>query len=404
MNAKERFLKYVRYETTSDENSPSCPSTPGQTVLLKVLRDELAAMGAVVKQDENGYVTAVIPATKEGLNNLCFISHVDTSPAVSGKDVNPKKVVCDGNDIVLGNGTVISVKETPELLNYKGEELIVTDGKTLLGADDKAGVAEIMTAAEILLKDKTIPHGKILIGFTPDEEIGRGTDLFDVKGFGADFGFTVDGGELGEIEYENFNAASAILTINGTSIHPGSAKNKMKNAIDLFAEFHSMLPENMRPVNTEGYEGFYMADEVSGGVEKLTAKYIIRDHDMEKFGDKKRFFASVVDFLNAKYGEGVFVADIKDSYYNMSEIIRKNYHLIENAEKAMKECGIEPEIIPIRGGTDGARLSFEGLPCPNLSTGGLNFHGRKEFIPSHALGKMTEVILKIIEIYSEKKY
>ena len=361
-------------------------------------------MGAVVRQDENGYVTAVIPATKEGLNNLCFISHVDTSPAVSGKDVNPKEIVCDGNDIILGNGTVISVKETPELLNYKGEELIVTDGKTLLGADDKAGVAEIMTAAEILLNDKTIPHGKILIGFTPDEEIGRGTDLFDVKGFGADFGFTVDGGELGEIEYENFNAASAILTINGASIHPGSAKNKMKNAIDLFTEFHSMLPENMRPVNTEGYEGFYMADEVSGGVEKLTAKYIIRDHDMEKFGDKKRFFASVVDFLNAKYGEGVFVADIKDSYYNMSEIIRKNYHLIENAEKAMKECGIEPEIIPIRGGTDGARLSFEGLPCPNLSTGGLNFHGRKEFIPSHALGKMTEVILKIIEIYSEKKY
>ena len=404
MNAKERFLKYVRYETTSDENSPSCPSTPGQTVLLKVLRDELAAMGAVVKQDENGYVTAVIPATKEGLNNLCFISHVDTSPAVSGKDVNPKEIVCDGNDIILGNGTVISVKETPELLNYKGEELIVTDGKTLLGADDKAGVAEIMTAAEILLNDKTIPHGKILIGFTPDEEIGRGTDLFDVKGFGADFGFTVDGGELGEIEYENFNAASAILTINGTSIHPGSAKNKMKNAIDLFAEFHSMLPENMRPVNTEGYEGFYMADEVSGGVEKLTAKYIIRDHDMGKFGDKKKFFASVADFLNAKYGEGVFVADIKDSYYNMSEIIRKNYHLIENAEKAMKECGIEPEIIPIRGGTDGARLSFEGLPCPNLSTGGLNFHGRKEFIPSRALGKMTEVILKIIEIYSEKKY
>lgn len=396
MNAKERFLKYVRYETTSDENSPSCPSTPGQTVLLKVLRDELAAMGAVVRQDENGYVTAVIPATKEGLNNLCFISHVDTSPAVSGKDVNPKEIVCDGNDIILGNGTVISVKETPELLNYKGEELIVTDGKTLLGADDKAGVAEIMTAAEILLNDKTIPHGKILIGFTPDEEIGRGTDLFDVKGFGADFGFTVDGGELGEIEYENFNAASAILTINGASIHPGSAKNKMKNAIDLFTEFHSMLPENMRPVNTEGYEGFYMADEVSGGVEKLTAKYIIRDHDMEKFGDKKRFFASVVDFLNAKYGEGVFVADIKDSYYNMSEIIRKNYHLIENAEKAMKECGIEPEIIPIRGGTDGARLSFMGLPCPNICTGGENFHGKFEFIPVQKLYKVSDILLELL--------
>ncbi len=404
MNAKDRFLKYVKFDTTSDENSSSCPSTQGQTVLLKALFDELVAMGAQARQDKNGYVYALIPATKKGLNKLCFIAHTDTSPAVSGSGVNPKEIAYNGGDVVLENGVVISVKDTPELMNYVGKDLIVTDGKTLLGADDKAGVAEIMTAAEILLKDDSIPHGDILIGFTPDEEIGRGADLFDVKGFGADFGFTVDGGELGEIEYENFNAASAVLTINGTSIHPGSAKNKMKNAIDLFTEFHSMLPENMRPVNTENYEGFYMADEISGGVESLTAKYIIRDHDKGKFEVKKKFFASVTEFLNSKYGDGVFVSEIKDSYYNMSEIIKKNFHLIENAEKAMTECGVQPKIIPIRGGTDGARLSFEGLPCPNLSTGGLNFHGRREFIPSFALEKMTEVILKIIEIYSLKKY
>ena len=401
MNAKERFLKYVRYETTSDENSPSCPSTPGQTVLLKVLRDELAAMGAVVKQDENGYVTAVIPATKEGLNNLCFISHVDTSPAVSGKDVNPKEIVCDGNDIILGNGTVISVKETPELLNYKGEELIVTDGKTLLGADDKAGVAEIMTAAEILANDKSIMHGDVLIAFTPDEEIGRGTDKFDVKRFGADFGYTIDGDKLGGIEYENFNAAAATVKVNGVSIHPGSAKNVMKNAIDLFCEFHSLLPIAERPVHTENYEGFYMADEVNGGVETCVAKYIIRDHDKSKFEDKKRFFAKISEFLNDKYGDGTFETEVKDSYYNMADIIADNYHLIDNAKKAFVLAGVEPFVTPIRGGTDGARLSYEGLPCPNLSTGGFNFHGRKEFIPSFTLEKMAEVIVNIVKIYAE---
>lgn len=401
MKAKERFLKYVKYETTSDESSETCPSTPCQTVLLKDLCAELSAMGAKAEQDENGYVTALIPANKKGLKRLCFISHVDTSPAVSGKNINPKEVVCNGKEVVLENGTVISSENTPELGSYVGKKIIVTDGNTLLGADDKAGVAEIMTAAEILLTDKSIPHGDILIAFTPDEEIGRGTDLFDVKKFGADFGYTIDGGEIGEIEYENFNAASAILTVNGASIHPGSAKNKMKNAIDLFAEFHSMLPENMRPVNTENYEGFYMAEEISGGVESLTAKYIIRDHDMKKFSDKKAFFVSVTDFLNKKYGKGTFTADIKDSYYNMSEIIKKNFHLIENAKKAMTECGITPKIIPIRGGTDGARLSFEGLPCPNLSTGGLNFHGRREFIPTDSLEKMVEVILKIVDIYAD---
>ncbi len=401
MTAKERFLNYVKYETTSDENSSSCPSTTGQTVLLKALKDELSAMGAIAKQDDNGYVTAVIPATKKGLKKLCFISHADTSPAVSGKDVNPQIIVYEGGDVTLKSGLKITLNDNPELEKYLGKELIVTDGTTLLGADDKAGVAEIMTAAEILCKNKDIAHGDILIAFTPDEEIGRGTDLFDVKAFGADFGYTIDGGEVGEIEYENFNAASAKLTVNGCSIHPGSAKNKMKNAIDLFCEFHSMLPENMRPVNTENYEGFYMADDAMGGVESLTAKYIIRDHDMARFEDKKAFFARICDFLNGKYGADTFVPEIKDSYYNMSEIIKKNFHLIENAKRAMTECDITPKTVPIRGGTDGARLSFEGLPCPNLSTGGYNFHGKKEFIPAFALDKMTEVILKLIEIYSE---
>ena len=299
---------------------------------------------------------------------------------------------------------VFSAAEYPEISAYVGQQIIFTDGTTLLGADDKAGVAEIMTALEYLVSHPNVKHGEIKVAFTPDEEVGAGVKYFDVASFGADFGYTVDGGKLGEIEYENFNAAAATLSVNGTSIHPGEGKNKLKNAIEIFAEFQKSLPEKETPFYTSGYEGFYMASSVSGSVENLVAKYIIRDHDMAKFEAKKSSFVSLAEKLNEKYGAGTCVADVTDSYYNMSEIIRKNYHLIENAEKAMKECGIEPEIIPIRGGTDGARLSFEGLPCPNLSTGGLNFHGRKEFIPSHALGKMTEVILKIIEIYSEKKY
>ena len=401
MTVKERFLKYVKYETTSDENSGTCPSTAGQKVLLNELKNELQTMGITAKIDDYGYVTAVIPATKSGLKRICFISHVDTSPAVSGRNVNPQFVNYNGGDIILKNGIKISLEENPYMSKYIGKELIVTDGETLLGADDKAGVAEIMSAAEILANDKSIAHGDVLIAFTPDEEIGRGTDMFDVKAFGADFGYTVDGGELGGIEYENFNAASATLTVNGVSIHPGSAKNVMKNAIDLFAEFHSLLPVWERPAHTENYEGFYMADEVTGGVEKLVAKYIIRDHDRGKFADKKRYFAKISDFLNDKYGNGTFVADIRDSYYNMSEIMSENYHLVDNAVKAMKDAGVEPFITPIRGGTDGARLSFNGLPCPNLSTGGFNFHGRKEFIPSFTLEKMTEVIINIVKVYAE---
>ncbi len=289
MTAKERFLKYVKYETTSDENSSAFPSTDGQKVLLEELKNELKSFGLKADMDENGYVTAVIPATKKGLKRICFISHVDTSPAVSGKNVNPQLINYDGGDVTLKNGIKITVGDNPYLPEYIGKELIVTDGETLLGADDKAGVAEIMTAAEILANDKSIMHGDVLIAFTPDEEIGRGTDKFDVKRFGADFGYTIDGDKLGGIEYENFNAAAATVKVNGVSIHPGSAKNVMKNAIDLFCEFHSLLPIAERPVHTENYEGFYMADEVNGGVEKCVAKYIIRDHDKSKFEDKKRF-------------------------------------------------------------------------------------------------------------------
>ena len=400
MNVKERFLKYVSYETTSDEDSPSVPSTEGQNVLLKVLFDELKELGLSPEMNV-GYVTAVIPANVEGCKKVAFLAHVDTSSAVSGKDIKPQLIKYNGGDIVLNGGTVISVKDNPVLESYIGEEIITSDGTTLLGADDKAGVAEIMDAVEKLLKSD-IKHGEIHVAFTCDEEIGRGTDTFDVKKFGADFGYTIDGGLLGEIEYENFNAASAVLTVNGKSIHPGSAKNKMKNAVDLFCEFHSMLPVAMRPVHTEGYEGFYMGEEVKGSVENLVCKYIIRDHDKAKFKDKKAFFVSVVKFLNEKYGENTFVAEIKDSYYNMAEIIADNFHLIKSAEKAMEMAGIAPCIIPIRGGTDGAHLSYEGLPCPNLSTGGMNFHGRMECIPSFALEKMSEVILNIISIYSEK--
>lgn len=401
MTAKERFLKYVTFDTTSDENSQTCPSTAGQTVLLKYLYEELLLMGVNANIDENGYVTAKIPSNSSSKKSICFISHVDTSPAVSGKNINPIEILYNGGDIVLKNGIKITVDDTPDLTKYVGKELIVTDGNTLLGADDKAGVAEIMTAVEAIVNNPNIEHGDVWIAFTPDEEIGRGTDRFNLKEFGADFGYTIDGGAIGEIEYENFNAASLELTVNGVSIHPGSAKGVMKNAVDIFCEFHSLLPESKRPSTTEGYEGFFMADEISGGIEKLVCKYIIRDHDKVKFEEKKNFIVKTVEYLNGKHGENTVVAQIKDSYFNMAEIIKDNFHLIENAKTAMKTAGVEPIIIPIRGGTDGARLSFEGLPCPNLSTGGYNFHGRREFIPSFALEKMVEVILNLINIYSK---
>jgi tripeptide aminopeptidase len=330
---------------------------------------------------------------------------MDTSPAISGKNVNPRIINnYDGKDIVLNEQLKIILKtsENPGILNYKGQDLIVTDGTTLLGADDKAGVAEIMTMAETLLSNPDIKHGTIQIGFTPDEEVGRGVDFFDVKGFGADFGYTVDGGELGELEYENFNAAKAKITIQGTSSHPGSAKGKMLNALLLAMEFQNMLPVNENPMYTEKYEGFYMLETLEGGVDTANSSYIIRDHDKTKFEAKKAAFMKIVDYLNAKYGEGTFKVEMKDSYYNMKEIVEQNYHLVENARQAMEKLHIIPIIVPIRGGTDGSRLSYMGLPCPNICTGGHNFHGRYEYIPIQSMEKVVDLLLQIINIYTNK--
>lgn len=422
--AIERFLKYVSYDTESDEASASCPSTAKQRVLAEQLRQELIELGAAdVRVSEFGYVFARIPSTMDetladagdgaqmadsaaGARPQCggrtpvlgFIAHMDTSPALSGADVKPRIVQdYDGGDIVLNEEKqiVMKVADFSFLPGLKGEDLIVTDGTTLLGADDKAGIAEIMTMAEHLLTHPEIKHGEICIGFTPDEEIGRGADRFDVADFGADIAYTVDGGALGELEYENFNAASGKVTIHGVSIHPGSAKLKMKNALLIGMEFQSLLPTFENPMYTEGYEGFYHLDVMNGSVEEAQMDYIIRDHDRAKFEEKKRFFADAAAFLNRKYGEGTVVCEIRDSYYNMKEKIEPCMYLIDTAEAAMRACGVEPIVVPIRGGTDGARLSYMGLPCPNLCTGGYNYHGKYEFIPVGSLEKTTEILVEI---------
>ena len=418
----ERFLNYVSYDTESDETSESCPSTAKQLVLAEQLRQELIEMGAAdVRVSEFGYVFARIPSTigtasanagdgaqmadsADGAAGrmpvLGFIAHMDTSPALTGANVKPRIVHdYDAEDIVLNEEKqiVMKVADFPFLADLRGEDLIVTDGTTLLGADDKAGIAEIMTMAEHFLTHPEIKHGEICIGFTPDEEIGRGADRFDVANFGADIAYTVDGGALGELEYENFNAASGKVTIHGVSIHPGSAKLKMKNALLIGMEFQSLLPAFENPMYTEGYEGFYHLDGMSGGVEEAKMEYIIRDHDRAKFEEKKRFFADAAAFLNRKYGEGTVVCEIKDSYYNMKEKILPHMHLIETAKAAMEALDIVPEIVPIRGGTDGARLSYMGLPCPNLCTGGYNFHGNKEFISIQSLEKMCELLMEIVK-------
>jgi len=402
----ERFLKYVKFDTQSQDDVEAVPSTEKQKLLAKALVEELNEIGAAnVRMDEHGYVYATIPATsKKKLPVLGLISHMDTSNAISGKDVNPRIVSnYDGKDIVLNKELkiVMETAQFPSLLNYVGQDLIVTDGTTLLGADDKAGVAEIMYVAETLLTHPEIEHGTIQIGFTPDEEVGRGVDFFDVEGFGADYAYTIDGGELGEIEYENFNAAGAKLYIQGTSIHPGSAKNKMINALLVAMEFQNMLPVEQNPMYTEGYEGFFMIESLKGSVDYAKASYIIRDHDKAKFEEKKKRFQKIADYLNDKYGEGTIKVEIKDSYYNMKEKIEPHFHLIENAIKAMEEVGVTPNVVPIRGGTDGARLSYMNLPCPNLCTGGLNYHGRYEYISIQSMEKVTEIILKIIELYSK---
>jgi len=401
----ERLLKYVSFDTESAEEMEQVPSTEKQFRLAEYLVEELKAIGAQdVELSDHCYVYATIPATtEEDLPVLGFIAHMDTSPALSGANVKARIIEnYDGGDVVLNQekNILLSTVEFPELTGYKGQTLIVTDGTTLLGADDKAGVAEIMTMAEQLLAHPEIKHGKIRIGFTPDEEVGRGVDFFDVDGFGADYAYTVDGGALGELEYENFNAASGKVRIHGKSIHPGSAKGKMVNAILVGMEFQSLLPVFQNPIYTEGYEGFFHLDGMHGGVEEAEMFYIIRDHDNEKFEEKKQMFATCAEFLNKKYGSGTVEIEVIDSYQNMKEMLEPNMHLIENAKKAMEELGITPIITPIRGGTDGARLSYMGLPCPNLCTGGHNFHGKYEYIVVESMEKIVDLLHKIVEIYS----
>lgn len=406
--AAERFLHYVSFDTQSKDDEEQVPSTEKQRVLAEVLKRELEEIGASdVRMSENGYVYAVLPATTDKpVKALGFISHMDTAPAMSGTDVRPRIVEnYGGGDIVLNEEKqiVMRVKDFPGMADCVGKDLIVTDGTTLLGADDKAGVAEIMEMAEFFLSHPEIPHGKICIGFTPDEEVGRGADFFDVEGFGADVAYTVDGGPIGELEYENFNAASGKVEINGRGVHPGSAKGSMINALLVGMEFQSLLPVFENPMYTEGYEGFFHLDQFSGDVESAHMEYIIRDHDREKFEKKKELFEAAAAYLNRKYGEGTVVVKLKDSYYNMKEKIEpENLYLIDIASEAMKALGIAPQVTPIRGGTDGARLSYMGLPCPNLCTGGYNFHGKYEFIPVQSIDTMVE-ILKDIVIRFEKR-
>ena len=406
MNVIDRFLKYVAVDTESVEDAECFPSSEKQKNLAKMLVEELQAIGAEnPRMDDYGYVYATIPATSDKkVPVLGFLAHMDTSPAMSGKDVKPRIVKnYDGGRIVLNENENISMDADmfPSLSRNIGKDLIVTDGTTLLGADDKAGIAEIMTMAEILLADKTIPHGTIQIAFTPDEEVGAGVDHFNVEGFGAEFAYTVDGGALGEIEYENFNAASGRLKIHGQSIHPGSAKGKMVNALLVGMEFQQMLPVAQNPAYTEGYEGFFHLDRMTGGVEEAELFYIIRDHDKVKFEDKKNRFEKTAAFLNEKYGAGTVECKVQDSYYNMKEKVEPYMFLIDNATKAMEDLGIAPIITPIRGGTDGARLSFMGLPCPNLCTGGENYHGKFEYVPVQDMEKIVEFLLQLIKVYQE---
>ena len=393
---KERFLRYVQVETTSCEANECCPSTPGQKALGEMLAGEMREMGiADARMDEHGYVYGTIPAKGMGrAPAIGLIAHMDTSDAVPGA-TSPQVIPCyDGGAIRLKNGVEISGFDF--LAGLKGQELIVTSGDSVLGADDKAGVAEIMTLCERMTGPDAPDHGKICVAFTPDEEIGRGADLFDVEGFGADFGYTVDGGALGELEYECFNAASCIVRVKGVSIHPGSAKNQMINASLVAMEFAGMLPPWERPEHTEGYEGFYHLTEMSGNEETAELKYILRDHDRTKLEEKKAAAELACDVLNRRYGEGTVTVLIRDSYRNMKEIVEQHPEILERAEKAFRDNGVEPLVQPIRGGTDGAQLSFRGLPCPNLSTGGYNFHGRKELIPVPAMEKMVDVLVSLV--------
>ena len=400
----DRFLRYIAVDTQSDEESGSQPSTAKQLNLLRMLKDELVAMGVETTLDEYGYVMASIPSNiPDKVPSIGFIAHVDTAPDASGADVKPQIISdYDGGDIPLKGVPGLSLKpsEFPEMLHFIGQTLITTDGTTLLGADDKAGVAEIMDAVQYIVEHPDFKHGEIKIGFTPDEEIGRGVVKFDVGRFGAEYAYTMDGGEIGELEFENFNAASAKIRVQGRNVHPGSAKGKMRNAILIGMELNSLLPVEQRPEYTEGYEGFYHLISFSGSVEEANLSYIIRDHDRGLFESKKKTLEKCCDFINGKYGEGTVTPVIKDQYYNMREQVEPHYHVIETAVKAMEQAGVKPKIQPIRGGTDGANLSFKGLPCPNIFAGGLNFHGKMEYVPLESMKKASEVILNIIRLYS----
>ena len=400
----DRFFRYVAVDTQSNEQSESQPSTAKQLKLLEMLRDELAAMGVEATLDEYGYVMGRIPSNIGGeVPAIGFIAHVDTAPDASGAGIKPQVIKdYDGGDIELKGvpGLALKPSEFPEMLHYIGETLITTDGTTLLGADDKAGVAEIMDAVQYIVEHPGFKHGEIRIGFTPDEEIGRGVVKFDVPRFGAEYAYTMDGGEIGELEFENFNAASAKIHIQGRNVHPGYAKGKMKNAILIGTELNSLLPVEQRPEYTEGYEGFFHLIGFGGSVEEADLTYIIRDHDRQKFEAKKKTILDCCDFINGKYGAGTATPVVKDQYYNMREQVEPHYHVVEKAVKAMEMAGIKPRIQPIRGGTDGANLSFKGLPCPNIFAGGLNFHGKMEFVPLKSMEKASEVILNIISLYA----
>ena len=405
MELKERFLKYVSFDTESDPESETFPSAAKELILLNHLADEMKEMGLQdVEVDENGYAMGTVPATPgyEHCPVIGFISHVDTSPDMCGANIKPQIIEnYDGKDIRLNENLMMRVADFPELSFFKGHTLITTDGTTLLGADDKAGVTEIMTTAEYLMAHPEVKHGKIRIGFTPDEEIGRGVDFFNVERFGAKFAYTIDGGFEGELEFENFNAAGAKIEVQGQNIHPGSAKDKMVNALQIITELNQMLPSCQRPEHTEGYEGFYHLISIKGEVEKATADYIIRDHSREKFEQKKEYLTKLVELLNIKYGADVIKLTLKDQYYNMREQVEPYPELIEKAKLAMEQAGVVPVIQPIRGGTDGARLSYMGLPCPNLFTGGMNFHGKYEYCSLNTMEKAMKTIINLIVLWSK---
>jgi tripeptide aminopeptidase len=404
----EKFIKYVKINTQSDKNSKTCPSTKNQLELAKILAQELRDLGlSEVDLDNNGYLMATLPSNiTDDVPVIGFIAHLDTSPDAPAENAEPRIIdTYYGKNIILNKkaNIVLSPKEFIDLNTYIGQSIITTDGKTLLGADDKAGIAEIITAIEYLLNHQRIKHGKIRLAFNPDEEIHRGTDKFDVKKFNVDFAYTVDGGPLGEIEYENFNAARAKIVINGLNVHPGTAKNKMKNSMLIAMELNGMLPSHETPEHTEGYEGFYHLTDITGSVDTTTVNYIVRDHDKSNFDKKKDLLIKIVDHLNLKYGPRTVKITMVDQYYNMREIIEPEFHIVKLAIKAMKAAGVTPKIVPIRGGTDGAKLSYMGIPCPNLFAGGHNFHSKYEYIPIKSMEKAVQVIVKIAELNARKK-